>query len=237
MFENSKKEETQQHTGEDNEEEQEQEYQNTWKKSKTKKEKVDEKTTIIDILNSNEFERDRKIDEINKLFMDMNSGFPKLEGDRVTFIGSTFMKYGETTPYLNHCLVLGDCDEISNIEIDTCTTEQELLLKWTQIMEKENPDIIIGYNIFGFDYEFLFRRAQENMCTNEFMKFSRICNEFSGKLVFNKETQQNTEDLENTKVVLASGEYDLRYFKMTGRLQIDMYSYFRREISIYLHTN
>ena len=45
MFENSKKEETQQHTGEDNEEEQEQEYQNTWKKSKTKKEKVDEKTT------------------------------------------------------------------------------------------------------------------------------------------------------------------------------------------------
>ena len=36
--------------------------------------------------------------------MDMNSGFPKLEGDRVTFIGSTFMKYGETKPYLNHCL-------------------------------------------------------------------------------------------------------------------------------------
>ena len=232
MFENSKQDETQEHNVGDVEEEQTQDNQNTWKKSTTKKEKVDEKNTIIDILNSNEFERDRKIDEINKLFMDMNSGFPKLEGDRVTFIGSTFMKYGETTPYLNHCLVLGDCDEISNIEIDTCTTEQELLLKWTQIMEKENPDIIIGYNIFGFDYEFLFRRAQENMCTNEFMKFSRICNEFSGKLVFNKETQQNTEDLENTKVVLASGEYDLRYFKMTGRLQIDMYSYFRRDFNL-----
>ena len=231
MFENSKQHETQEHNVGDLEE-QDPDNENTWKKSKTKKEKVDEKTTIIDILNSNEFERDRKIDEINKLFMDMNSGFPKLEGDRVTFIGSTFMKYGETTPYLNHCLVLGDCDEISNIEIDTCTTEQELLLKWTQIMEKENPDIIIGYNIFGFDYEFLFRRAQENMCTNEFMKFSRICNEFSGKLVFNKETQQNTEDLENTKVVLASGEYDLRYFKMTGRLQIDMYSYFRRDFNL-----
>jgi DNA polymerase elongation subunit (family B) len=229
MFENSKQEETQEHNVGDIEEP---DNENTWKKSKTKKEKVDEKTTIIDILNSNEFERDRKIDEINKLFMDMSSGFPKLEGDRVTFIGSTFMKYGETKPYLNHCLVLGDCDEISNIEIDTCTTEQELLLKWTQIMEKENPDIIIGYNIFGFDYEFLFRRAQENMCTNEFMKFSRICNEFSAKLVFNKETQQNTEDLENTKVVLASGEYDLRYFKMTGRLQIDMYSYFRRDFNL-----
>ena len=72
----------------------------------------------------------------------------------------------------------------------------------------------------------------ENMCTTEFMKFSRICDEFSAKMIFDKETQQNTEDLENTKVVLASGEYDLRYFKMTGRLQIDMYSYFRRDFNL-----
>ena len=232
MFESSKQEETQESGAVDSEEHDHDAQQQTWKKAKSKQETVDEKTTIIDILNSNVFERDRKIDEINKLFMDMNSGFPKLEGDRVTFIGSTFMKYGETKPYLNHCLVLGDCDEISNIKIDSCTTEQELLLKWTRLMEKENPDIIIGYNIFGFDYEFLFRRAQENMCTTEFMKFSRICDEFSAKMIFDKETQQNTEDLENTKVVLASGEYDLRYFKMTGRLQIDMYSYFRRDFNL-----
>ena len=235
MFEASKvKDQTQNTIGgdnDDNDNDNDFEETTSWKRpSKTCS--IESKTTIIDILNSNLFERDRKIDEINKLFMDMSSGFPKLEGDRVTFIGSTFMKYGETTPYLNHCLVLGDCDDISNIEIDTCTTEQELLLKWTKLMEKENPDIIIGYNIFGFDYEFLFRRAQENMCTTEFMKFSRIADECSAKMVFNKETQQKTEDLENTKVVLASGEYDLRYFKMTGRLQIDMYSYFRRDFNL-----
>jgi len=183
-------------------------------------------------LNSDVLERDRKIEEINRLFMDMNSGFPKLEGDKVTFIGSTFMKYGDAKPYLNHCLVLGSCDDIPNIEIETCETEQDLLLRWTKVMEKENPDIIIGYNIFGFDYEFLFRRAQENMCTTEFMKFSRICGEFSAKMVYDKETRETTEDLESTKVVLASGEYDLRYFKMTGRLQIDMYSYFRRDFNL-----
>ena len=38
------------------------------------------------------------------------------------------------------------------------------------------------------------------------------------------------------KCRLASGEYDLTYFKMTGRLQIDMYAYFR-VILIYLLTN
>ena len=40
-------------------------------------------------------------------------------------------------------------------------------------MENENPDIIIGYNIFGFDYEFMFRRSQENCKITEFMKLSR----------------------------------------------------------------
>ena len=38
--------------------------------------------------------------------------------------------------------------------------------------------------------------------------------------------------LENTKIVIATGEYDLRYPKMTGRLQIDMYTYFRRDFNL-----
>ena len=37
--------------------------------------------------------------------------------------------------------------------------------------------------------------------------------------------------IENTKVVLASGEYDLKYYKMCGRLQIDMYTYFRKDFN------
>ena len=38
--------------------------------------------------------------------------------------------------------------------------------------------------------------------------------------------------MEHTKIVLASGEYDLRYVKMTGRIQIDMYAYFRRDFNL-----
>ena len=38
--------------------------------------------------------------------------------------------------------------------------------------------------------------------------------------------------IENTKVVLASGEYDLKYYLMPGRLQIDMYTYFRRDFNL-----
>ena len=96
------------------------------------------------------------------------------------------------------------------------------------MIQSENPDIIIGYNIFGFDYEFMFRRAQENKCEPSFLSLSKRSGEMCGK--FDQET--NRIEIENTKVLLASGEYDLKYYKMPGRLQIDMYTYFRRDFNL-----
>ena len=90
-----------------------------------------------------------------------------------------------------------------------------------------NPDITIGYNIFGFDYEFIYRRAQETGCEDEFMNLTRNMGESS--LVSKRNDGISYTDIENTKVALASGEYDLRYPKMTGRIQIDMLMYCRRE--------
>jgi len=184
---------------------------------------MESSTTILDILTHSSYDREQRIQFTNETLM---SVFPKLEGDKVTFIGSTFMRYGEPLPYMNHCLVLGSCDEVEGALIETTETESDLLLKWTELIQKENPDIIIGYNIFGFDYEFMFRRAQENRCEREFLTLSRKRKEICAKMV------ENECFIENTKVVLASGEYDLRYYKTTGRLQIDMYTYFRRDFNL-----
>jgi DNA polymerase delta subunit 1 len=81
------------------------------------------------------------------------------------------LKYGQKEPYLNHCLVVGTCDPVQGAIIETAPTEDILLLKWTELIQRENPDIIIGYNIFGFDYEFMFQRAQE---TEMFSQVFRI---------------------------------------------------------------
>ena len=140
------------------------------------------------------------------------------------------MKYGDQVPYLNHCVVLGTCDPVEGAVIECVDKDKEsdLLLKWAELINTENPDIIIGYNIFGFDYDFMFRRAQENHCEREFLMLSRKKNELCAK------TNQSGEitGIENAKVVLASGEYDLKYFKTAGRLQIDMYTYFRRDFNL-----
>ena len=187
------------------------------------------KCTIINVICDKKITREEKLLEINKSLCDRYSKnpFPQLEGDKVTFIGSTFLKAGETDPYLNHCIVLDTCGKVpvENCEIESYKTEREVLLAWSKIIQKENPDIIIGYNIFGFDYAFMFNRAEENGCLKEFLKLSKNKNEICCQDPFNAGKYK----LEETTLQIASGQHELKYIKMTGRIQIDLYNYFRRE--------
>jgi DNA polymerase elongation subunit (family B) len=187
------------------------------------KEYSDKKATIVDILFDKNFERENKLNELNN---SLNSIFPKLEGDKVTFIGSTFMNYGNTDPNLSHCIVLNTCSDllINNSIIETYSTEREVLLAWQQLVQRENPDIIIGYNIFGFDYEFMFRRAEENNCIEDFLKLSRNKEEICAT----KDNDTGRWKIEESSIQIASGQHDLRFIKMNGRLQVDLYNFYRR---------
>ena len=180
--------------------------------------------TVVDILCDKKYEREIKINEIN---ISLCKIFPKLEGDKVTFIGSTFLKYGDKEPYLNHCIALNTCSPLTveNSQLESYQSEEQVLLAWSDLIQRENPDIIIGYNIFGFDYEFMFRRAEENNCVKEFLKLSKNKNEICANL--DRETQRYK--LEETSIQIASGQHDLKYIKMHGRIQVDLYNFFRRE--------
>ena len=198
---------------------------------------------LADLLNNPKHSRETKITIVSDT---LGSIFPKVEGDKVTFIGSTFVKYGQNgnRPYLNNCIALDTCDEVPNSEIESYTTEADVLLAWTRLIQKENPDIIIGYNIFGFDYQFMFRRAVETGCYEEFLKLSRNEGEFCGNagggggsggggfVNANTEITADNVAIEQTKIALASGQYDLHYIKMTGRLQVDVYNYLRRDFNL-----
>lgn len=168
--------------------------------------------------------RDQKINTLIGVF---SQCLPQLEGDKCTFIGSTFLTYGEKTPHFNHCIVLDTCDEldVKNTEIESYATEQEVLLAWKDLVVRESPDIIIGYNIFGFDYNFMALRAKELMCEREFLEMSKIKDHVCGS--FNKET--GSYDIERSSITIASGTHDLGYVKMPGRIQLDLYNHFRRE--------
>lgn len=183
-----------------------------------------ENTTFLTILCDNKISIADKINKLNEIFVFL---FPEVEGDIINFIGSSFLRFGETKPYKQHMIVLGDCDEtiLPTMEIICVKTERQLLLEWTKLVRRENPQIITGYNISNFDYEFMFRRSVELNCTEEFLKLSVIYDEVCGK----KNQETGEWDIASQTTKLASGEYNLRYIQTFGRIQLDLLMYMRRE--------
>ena len=180
------------------------------------------KKLILEFLNF-KYDAGKKLEILDKAFeYDKNKIsehllLPELEGDKCTFIGSTFLKLGDKDSYYNNMIALGECGdtpEVPNSEVISCEKERDVLLEWTKLIKKEDPDIIIGYNIFGFDWRFMIDRAKELKCDYKFLEFNR---NKSGKC----------EIVESTTTV-ASGSYELIYPKIAGRLQIDLYNYFRK---------
>ena len=202
--------------------EEEDEFDNKYIKSYT-----DKKATIVDIICDKKFEREGKLNELN---VSLNAKFPKLEGDKCTFIGSTFMNYGNKDPHFNHCIVLNTCSPIpiENSVVESYKTEREVLLAWQQLVQRENPDIIIGYNIFGFDYNFMFKRAEENNCVEDFLKLSRNKDEICAT----RDKDSGKWKIEESTLQIASGQHDFQFIKMNGRLQVDLYNFYRREANL-----
>jgi DNA polymerase elongation subunit (family B) len=147
--------------------------------------------------------------------------FPKVEGDVITFIGSTFQKYGEDKQYLNHMVSLGKCEDIPEVEcreIISCKTEKELLMRWAEVIKTENPEMMIGYNIMGFDWKFIIERTDELGIKEQFLKeLSKNENQNWKRMVKHKE------------IKIASGTHKSTYVEMEGRVQLDLYSHFRKE--------
>jgi DNA polymerase elongation subunit (family B) len=177
---------------------------------------INTQSDLVTMLTSKDIDTPVKI----VYFMDiLDCLFPELEGDQVTFIGSTFVSYGEEVPYLNHCICVNQTDRILEHHTLECyKTEREALCAWSELIRKEDPDIIIGYNIFGFDYRFMYERATETNCVDDFMNLGR-------------NIRYSTE-LEESSIVLASGPYELTRLPMQGRLQVDMYTYMRKDFNL-----
>ena len=84
---------------------------------------------------------------------------PKLEGDPIIQIGTTFHRYGSDEIIYKHLVNLGSCDKIENVKVVPCKTEDKLLKKWKEMMLIMKPDIITGYNIMGFDFKYIYDRC------------------------------------------------------------------------------
>jgi DNA polymerase elongation subunit (family B) len=211
------------------------EVTNAFKRKKRVKAYNKKNVTLIELIKDSSCEYNTKLYELTEAFK--NTGFPELEGDIITFIGLSFINYTEKQPYERVLIVKGGCKipekyvswaQENNVIVLERETEKEVLLTFTKLIIKYNPHIITGYNITGFDFEFMYKRSLELNCAKEFLKLSRNKDE----ICISKDWRTGCEDIENNKIILASGEYNLKFIKMAGRVIIDMYVVFRKEFTL-----
>jgi DNA polymerase delta subunit 1 len=86
---------------------------------------------------------------------------PPLKGDPVIQIGVTSNHIGQAACFSRWICVLGGCAPVEGAVVKQCNTEEELLMAFAAHLREVDPDMITGYNIFGFDMRYIHDRAKE----------------------------------------------------------------------------
>ena len=145
---------------------------------------------------------------------------PEKENDIITQIGTSLYKFN-TKEKIKHVVTIkspidNDCDPVEGIIIETYDSEKELIEGWVKFILSTDPDILIQYNGYGFDWKYLIARAKVLGIEYILENLSRI----TEKPAIKQEDQLNTS---------AYGDNTMVYLKMYGITQFDMMFIIKKE--------
>ena len=145
-----------------------------------------------------------------------DGSFPQAyrESDKIIQIGLTYNYYQQLECYKKQIICLDTCDNLNDIEVISYKDESDILYKFIELIAEEDPDIICGYNIFGFDNKYIYDRAK--LLDIDITEWSRLkdygCNFVEKKLSSS-----------------ALGDNILYFYESHGRVQIDLLKIIRRD--------
>jgi DNA polymerase elongation subunit (family B) len=145
---------------------------------------------------------------------------PEIPEDIITQIGSTLHIYG-TNIKAEYCFTMNSkkdnkVEEQEGIVTVVCNTEKELIQKWVKFIRKLDPDLITGYNINGFDWEYIYKRCKLLDIDLDLQYLTRL-HDYPANFV--------TEKL----ITNAYGENIFKFVKAPGLLNSDLYTIIKRE--------
>ena len=146
---------------------------------------------------------------------------PRNEKDVIAQIGTSVWEYGRTELSFQKVFTLGETSESKHgYDIVSCDSEEALIIQWSEYMKEIQPDIITGYNIFGFDYSYLNKRA-------EFLGIEDTLNINLSRMM-NDDASFKTMKLQSN----AFGDNEFKYVVMPGTSQFDFLPYVRRSFKL-----
>ena len=144
--------------------------------------------------------------------------------DEIIQIGISFRYTDDMlSSYKRYVFVSGTCSPSKDdtVTFVSCRNEKHLLEEFMKCVRFENPDIIAGYNTFGFDDSYIADRCAYNRLV---FNIGRV--EIDDWKNRGSVTYAHTEA---KKFELASGTFAVRYLKVPGRLAVDLLLSVRRE--------
>ena len=134
-----------------------------------------------------------------------------VRGDACFQIAVSLTHFGSDVPYDKTCF----CYKKTDSELDGCIiksydTEREMLMAFKEYLMEKDIDIITGWNIFGFDLEYIMKRAVMTGCDQTFYEMSKMKNH-SCELVYKKLSSS------------ALGDNALKILPMPGRFIFDLF--------------
>jgi len=139
--------------------------------------------------------------------------FPDAEviGDACFQIAISLCTFGSDEPYDKTCLCYKQTDpNLEGSTIISFNTEREMLEAFQKYIQEKEVDIITGWNIFGFDLEYMYKRARITRCDPDFYNLGRL-RDTESELVIKKLSSS------------ALGDNLLKLLPMPGRFIFDMF--------------
>jgi len=134
-----------------------------------------------------------------------------IPGDACFQIAISLCKFGSDEPYDKTCLCYKQTDpNLEGSNILSFSTEKEMLEAFHKYLHKKDVDVITGWNIFGFDMEYIYKRAQINVCHYSFFNLGKL-KDTESELVIKKLSSS------------ALGDNLLKLLPMSGRFIFDMF--------------
>ena len=126
-------------------------------------------------------------------------------------IAVSLAHFGSEIPYDKTCFCYKKTDsDLEGCIIKSYATEREMLMEFKEYLMKNDVDIITGWNIFGFDLEYIMKRAVMTKCDPSFYEMSKLKNH-TCELVYKKLSSS------------ALGDNDLKILPMPGRFIFDLF--------------
>ena len=150
-----------------------------------------------------------------------DGGFPQPHrlDDNIIQIGMTYSKLGNTECFKKIILCLKETASIEGTDVRCFDSEKDLLMEFTKVIIETDPDVITGYNIFGFDFKYLHDRAVLLGIESKFSIMSRLNNHMC---------KYELKELKSA----ALGDNILKYYHMPGRIVVDLMKVVQRDYKL-----